>query len=474
VEQNYLKSCASDGSASTCTADVVDLMKTIEILDVKVSKLEAEKRRADVTIFRGSRQAISVSPISEQDLVSTDSVEANTGAPLAKDDDVQSIAIHPSSSFEGRGCASAVTNPYTMRGRQIIHRNKSYDSQASVISTPFSVVDMRTRDAVMIRKTEVASPVSTVIHNAYSAPVDTSVLRTISSDVSESTSEHENPSGPPKIHRTKGHAPTLLASDSFEANEFSSTNSVATIKISNSYDKHDLVLERVDENGPEIPNNVGINCSNVLIDSPKESNQRRSSNPIFQSMRLLNKLKVSSRNKRQIPPPPIPPPPPPIDSDETSRKSSSQFSSQQQELDAFAILEINGSFEVDEKSCESHPPIHPEDQLCLDRLTAKRRMKSSSMLRHKPTSEKAEDALGSYRRFDRRNKRCSVVHEGDNEEESNGAECFQDSIDDSSADESSNSELLEDALSDAAIVTLPDMTAKEITVSYDLFCFAFF
>lgn len=44
-----------------------------------------EKRRADVTIFRGSRQAISVSPISEQDLVSTDSVEANTGAPLAKD-----------------------------------------------------------------------------------------------------------------------------------------------------------------------------------------------------------------------------------------------------------------------------------------------------------------------------------------------------------------------------------------------------
>jgi hypothetical protein len=67
-----------------------------------------------------------------------------------------------------------------------------------------------------------------------------------------------------------------------------------------------------------------------------------------------------------------------------------------------------------------------------------------------------------------------VVQEGDNEEDSNGAECFQESIDESSADESSNSELLEDALSDAAIATPPDLTAKEVTVSCDLICFAFF
>lgn len=493
AEQKYLKSCASVSTASTCTADVIELMNTIEILDAKVTKLEVEERKADVAIFRDNRKDVSVSPVIDQDNFSTASTEATAGASKNIHDAVESKTIQPSNSFEGRGCASAVTNPYTMRGRQIILPNKSYDSQASVISTPFSVVDMRTKDTFRIRKTVTDSPISAATHAIYNVPADTNVLRTISSDASESTGEHETPLGPPQIHRATGNGATPVPSESFETQvnddapiEFCSTHSVVTIKMANSYDKHDLVSESAVEHLSGIPKNVGIVIGKTETGSNDRVNQRRSSNPIFQSLRNWSKLKVTQRNKVGIPPPPRPiPPPPPIESDMSSGRSLNQVNSHQQDEEAFDVLERNGSFEVDEKSCEGYPSIHPEEisqavspteshnQPYLTTFAVNRRLKSPSMLRPKP-SEMTEASFDPYRRLGRRNKRCSVVQEGDNEEESNETLSNQDNLDEQimdtiSDDELSDSEASEDAVSDAAIAApLDAMEKEEVSVSYQL------
>jgi len=79
----------------------MELAATIQCLDEKVTELE----QLGVVGTEGSVERIDTSTSGRE--------------------------IQASNSLESRGCASAVTNPFAMKGRQAILPNKSYDSQAS-------------------------------------------------------------------------------------------------------------------------------------------------------------------------------------------------------------------------------------------------------------------------------------------------------------------------------------------------------
>lgn len=406
-ENNVSTSEESVHSMSTCTADVMELAATIQYLDEKVTKLE----QLDVVGTAG---------LVESKVTSTSGRE-----------------IQASSSFESRGCASAVTNPFTMKGRQVILPNKSYDSQASNLSSKFSVVDMKTaKDAFRGTKRTVAitSPASAAVHSidGYRAPIETNVLRTISSDASESTG-NDTPLGPPQIHRAMGDNSALEFGASFDDTqdhdsygvpcEFNSTHSCVTIKMANSYDRIDVVSTNLDADSKGIPKNVNIVFDKILSDSPPPVDRRRFSNPIFQAMRFSNKA-ATTKSKIPPPPPPIPLPPP---MDLADVKPINQIISNQNEQEVFRVMERNGSFEVDDavtnptetsathlkgtqvvspSECRNHP---------MSKMFAppnKRRIQSE---RPKPTSQLGGAPVDPYRRLGRR---VSTVREEEHEEDS--------------------------------------------------------